>query len=139
MAIEPSETGRCRERPRDVTNRIRFFPGPATVAEFLSFYSFSRLCFIFPMNTKVLDRDRLDFPPAPILDDDGGILPRKERDRDTVARLGNANHLELGNRKRTILFPPNRSLNLSSLELTTRSGCPATEAEFLCFCFAFFL
>lgn len=65
--------------------------------------------------------------------------PRKERDRDTVARIVNANHLELGNRKRTILFPPNPSLHLSSLELTTRSGCPATEAEFLCFCFAFFL
>lgn len=42
----PRASKRTNERPRDVTNRIRFFPGPAMVAEFLCFYFFLALCFI---------------------------------------------------------------------------------------------
>lgn len=66
MALEPPETGRCdaTARARDVTNRIDTFPGPATVAEFLCFYFFSRLCFIFLSKKKILDRDRPGISPA---------------------------------------------------------------------------
>lgn len=118
----PRASKRTNERPRDVTNRIRFFPGPATVAEFLCFYFSSRTLFHpIPM---ILDRDPLGFPPF-YLDDDG-TLPRGKSETETLLTRIVANQplLELGNRKRTILFSPNPSLHLSSLSNRRRSGCP---------------
>lgn len=85
MALEPPETGRCdaTARARDVTNRIDTFPGPATVAEFLCFYFFSRLCFIFLSKKKSWIGTGLEFLLL-CLDEEDGTLPRKERDRDTL-------------------------------------------------------
>lgn len=103
----PRASKRTNERPRDVTNRIRFFPGPATVAEFLCFYFFSRTLFHpIPM---ILDRDRLDSLLSTWM---------------TTHCCEPTPLLELGNRKRTILFSPNPSLHLSSLSNRRRSGCP---------------
>lgn len=120
-ALEPPETGRCdatETRARDVTNRIDTFPGPATVAEFLCFYFFSRLCFIFLSKKKILDRDRPGISPA---------LPGSRRNTSAerarqrhFARI--ANHLELGNRKRTILPSQNPSFHLSSPNPTAVNG-----------------
>lgn len=77
----PRASKRTNERPRDVTNRIRFFPGPATVAEFLCFYFFSRTLF-HPILPMILDRDPLGFPPF-YLDDDG-TLPRGKSETETL-------------------------------------------------------
>lgn len=67
MALEPPETGRCdaTARARDVTNRIDTFPGPATVAEFLCFYFFSRLCFIFLSKINPGSGQAWNFPCSP--------------------------------------------------------------------------
>lgn len=119
----PRASKRTNERPRDVTNRIRFFPGPATVAEFLCFYFFLAL---------FVSSYSYDLGPGPAWIP--SFLPgwrrntsaRKERDRDTVDAhcCEPTPLLELGNRKRTILFSPNPSLHLSSLSNRRRSGCP---------------
>lgn len=121
MALEPPETGRCdaTARARDVTNRIDTFPGPATVAEFLCFYFFFSPLFHLSIPKKILDRDRPGISPA---------LPGWRRRNTSAERARQrhfariANHLELGNRKRTILSSQNPSFHLSSPNPTAVNG-----------------
>lgn len=119
----PRASKRTNERPRDVTNRIRFFPGPATVAEFLCFYFFLALCFILFF---LWSWTGTAWIPSFLPGWWRNTSARKERDRDTVDAhcCEPTPLLELGNRKRTILFSPNPSLHLSSLSNRRRSGCP---------------
>lgn len=77
----PRASKRTNERPRDVTNRIRFFPGPATVAEFLCFYFFFSH-FVSSYSSYDLGPGPLGFPPF-YLDDDG-TLPRGKSETETL-------------------------------------------------------
>lgn len=77
----PRASKRTNERPRDVTNRIRFFPGPATVAEFLCFYFFLALCFILFF---LWSWTGTAWIPSFLPGWWRNTSARKERDRDTV-------------------------------------------------------
>lgn len=93
--------------------------------------SFSVSYFFLALSIEILERNWPEIPFSWMTTE----RFREESKAESFAPRA-ANLLELGNRKRKILPSQNQSFHLSSPD--EWSGCPATDAEFLCFCFAFY-